>query len=348
MVIKVAIIDRDKEYVHRLYMALNEFEELNLSVFTEEENFEKTFASTDYHVILFTPQIFDKKFKINKLIMPILLVDDFTKIPDSLNDINKIKKYQRASQIYRELLDIYSLKCKSVGEIWNKDKMNIFSVFSPAGGIGKTTISVVLAEKIAKLGYRTLYLNFEDFPSQNVYFKKEKGKSIADLFTTNEEKPNILLKVKSLIHQNNKGVYYFNHFESPNDLYDLTEGEIEELLTQLSQTGLFDVVIIDMNSSIIKQNIKIFELSKKIVLVDRADSLIELKMQHFVSQTHIMNSSESKMLRILNFYSGKESKFITSIPVIGRVKAIQNTETVELIRSLSDSDAVQFHESLLI
>lgn len=346
MVIKVAIVDKDKEYINRLNMALNEFEELSLSVYTEEENFDKIFSSTDFNIVIFNPEIYNKKYKLNKSTMYILLVDDFTKISNDISEYNMIRKYQRASQIYRDLLDCYSIQCADSGEVWNKDKMNIFSVYSPIGGVGKTTIAIVLAEKIAKLGLRTLYINLEDFSSESVYLQQEKGKGISDLFTALEGKQNILLKVKSLVHQNNAGVFYFNHFESPNDLYDLTEDELEELLIHLEKTRYFDTVIIDMNSNITKLNIKVLEMSQKIILVDKANSLEEVKMQKFIEQTHIMNSYGNKMLRIMNFYSGKESEYISDIPIIGKINIIRNSEATELIRSLSNSDAVQIQDAL--
>ena len=59
-----------------------------------------------------------------------------------------------------------------------------------------------------------------------------------------------------------------------------------------------------------------------------------------------MNSYGNKMLRIMNFYSGKESEYISDIPIIGKINIIRNSEATELIRSLSNSDAVQIQDAL--
>ena len=54
-------------------------------------------------------------------------------------------------------------------------------------------------------------------------------------------------------------------------------------------------------------------------------------MTGFLNQMHIINAYGKKMVRLLNFYTGRESTVPSEIPVIGRINAAQNPEPGQFI-----------------
>ena len=347
MVLKVAVIDTDIDYLDRFSLATEEIDDIELSIFSKQENFQEVFSSSKYHIILFNPEVYSEKINTGKSSLPIMLIDELTDIPNGMEDINRINKYQRISNIYHEMLDLYSNNVKGIGEIWNNNKTRILAVYSPVGGAGKTTIAFVLAEKLTQLGYRTLYLNFEDFSTQDAYVEPIKGKGLSELWASMEEKTGFTMKAKSMLHCNEQKLYYFSRFSSPNDIYDIKDDEIEQLINQISKTDLFDVIVIDLNTSAGKQNTEIMRKAEKVVIVETPNAFAKEKLKNFYGQAHIISENKGKMFRIINNFTGNERELDMDIPIIGRINYVRNADSIQLIRALAESDAVQFHEALI-
>ena len=75
----------------------------------------------------------------------------------------------------------------------------------------------------------------------------------------------------------------------------------------------------------------VFELADRIIVVEKPDRMAASKMTGFLNQMHIINAYSKKMVRLLNFYMGRESTVSSDIPVIGRINAAQNPEPGQFI-----------------
>lgn len=59
MILKIAIADTNEEYVKRILSVLEEYEDLNLSVFTDENTLEQALMSQKFDVLLFDASVYD-------------------------------------------------------------------------------------------------------------------------------------------------------------------------------------------------------------------------------------------------------------------------------------------------
>lgn len=59
MILKIAIADSNEEYVSRILSVLEEYEDLNLSVFTDENTLEQALMSQKFDVLLFDASVYD-------------------------------------------------------------------------------------------------------------------------------------------------------------------------------------------------------------------------------------------------------------------------------------------------
>lgn len=331
MTIRIAVADEDSIYLERLCNVLEEYDDLKLSRYTEQDTFEKDVVSKKFDVLLFNPDIYDGQLSMDKSVLKIVLADDNEAVPELCTDMPRINKYQRISRIYNSILELYSEICTASGILFGNNDVKTIAVYSPVGGSGKTTIALVVAARLARQGRRTFYINLEDIPSEGFYLTQSDDKGISEIAASLGSRTNLTMKIQSLLKTKEDNLFYMNHFESPNDLYEITNDEISELIAAFAGSGLFDAVVIDMGVSINPKNIAIFESAEKIMLIEKSDNISRIKMETFLGQAHIINEYGSKMVRILNCNTGQEDCVQSSIPCIEKVGFIPSMEQAQLV-----------------
>jgi cellulose biosynthesis protein BcsQ len=124
-------------------------------------------------------------------------------------------------------------------------------VYSPIGGSGKTTLAVNLSRCIAKEGKRVFYLNLELLSSLPLFFQTDGVGDSSEIFYYSKAKPEQLdTKLDTLIRQDQSRVDYFNIQTRPEEIFDLNEKDIQAVLTSLKNRGVYDFIIVDLDSSL--------------------------------------------------------------------------------------------------
>ena len=347
MIIKMAIADTNEEYLERLLSIFEEYEELNLSVYTEKYALETALLSKKFDIVLFDASLYDGQTALNRSSLAILLMDESKGVPENCRELPKVNKYQRISRIYQQILSLYAEISGDVGNVLGRDSVSMIAFYSPVGGAGKTTLSLVTATKLAMQGRRTLYVNLEDIASEECYLPRTKEKGMSEIVASLGSNINFSMKIQSLLQSKIENLYYLNHFDSPNDLSEITGEEVSELLVQLGKSGLFDYVIIDMGVELNQRLLSVFEEVHKIVLVEKPDTIAATKMTCFLSQVHIINNYYKKMLRLLNFDNGRSTDIQSDIPRIGRIGVAQNVDSAQIINMITANSGVNFVSELM-
>lgn len=347
MIIRIAIADNNEEYLERLLSVLEEYDEVNLSVYTDRHSLELALSSRQFDVLLFNPEVYDGQITLKKSTLPVLLLDEEQGVPESCREFTKVNKYQRISGIYKKVLELYAQISGDIGGVLGGDTVRMVAFYSPIGGAGKTTLALATATKLALMGYRTFYLNFEDIASEDCYLPQNAEKGISEIVASLGSDINFSMKIQSFLQTKMENLYYMNHFDSPNDVYEIKEEEIEELLEHISKTGLFDFIVIDMGTSISSKARRIFEIVQKIILVERSDAISARKMQCFLNQAHIINAYGGKMLRVLNFGSGSGKMLDSEVKIGGRIGALHNPDAEQLITMFATSTDFAFMDALV-
>ena len=77
-----------------------------------------------------------------------------------------INKYQNADNFVSSILAAFSENGQGFALPGSDSKVSkVISVYSPVGGIGKTSICVALATNMSASGHKVFYLNMESTPS---------------------------------------------------------------------------------------------------------------------------------------------------------------------------------------
>lgn len=321
MKIKIAIADTNETYARRLFEALQRQENLSLSVFTDKKRMESDLSSTRYDIILFDYSMYsgDGIFKNAKL--SVLLYDEEAEQPYiGTGKYKVVKKYQRGSSIYKEVIGLYSeFVSDSVFFGRSGEQCRVLCVYSPAGGVGKTTVSMAIANTIANMGRNVMYLNFEPIPAYGSFMPLKGEKGMGALLAAIDGNGSFSLKLESLMKKTLQGIIYFEKFENLLDIYELTAEDVEKLIRMISETVKADFIIVDMGTQYDAVNRSIMDISDKIVFVERNDSIAEEKIRAFAAHPTVIREYADKICSVINFSESNSDKSAAKYEVAGRI-----------------------------
>ncbi len=335
MLIKIGVADDDREYVRRLVYGLERYSSsMSISVYTETESLENALQTKRFDILLFEPHVYNGQIPLSKHTAAILLYDEEETMPDACKGFAKIKKYQQISSIYHEMLEQYAEVCGNYGMIGdNRTKKILF--YSPIGGSGKTTLSLATAASLAQRNHSVLYINLEEIASDSCFLPQSDKKGLSELLERLDSEINFSFKLQGLMNTKMENFYYLNHFESPNDIYEMKADELEKLVTVINNTGVCEYLIIDGGISLDSKTMTLFECVDKIVLVEKSDEAAKAKMQCFLRQLHILNEYADKMLRVLNFGTECGSALKMKMPIVEVVQRVRSMEMEKIILSIA-------------
>lgn len=268
MKIKLAILERDQNYLSRIVSAFSTkyADKLQIYSFTNQELALAAIKQEKIDVL-----IASDAYDIDLLELPsrcgfAYFVD--TLGVETLNDQRAICKFQKAELIYKQILGVYSEHAGNIGGITLGDSGQIILFASPAGGAGSSTMAAACALHFAKLGKKTLYLNLEKYGSADLYFSAEGTSDMSDIiFALKSKKSNLTMKLESCVKQDPRGVSFFSAPKLALDMLELSSEETIRLLTDMGIAGSYDYVIIDMDFSLSKEYKDIYRKAAAWVVV---------------------------------------------------------------------------------
>jgi RecA/RadA recombinase len=226
---------------------------------------------------------------------PLVLWDGLTDLPESAKDMEVIRKYQRISVMTGEILSKYAEFGTGANKL-NYDGARITAVWSPAGGVGKTTVAVALAASKSAAGKQAVYFNLENFTSSPIYFA-ESGKSISTVFEKLDSNIHILL---TGIRQKDSesGVIYYCAPDNYDDINELTVDDVENLVKACASR--VDELVVDLSSSCDARVRKVLDMADTVLLVCDNSSTSQAKLRQFYEQHNVWHQVEMKSVLVNN------------------------------------------------
>ncbi len=340
MNIRMAVADKNRDYAERVSGVLQQYEELTLSVFTNGESLRRAIEENACQIVLFDPDISEEKIHFSDQIMPIALVSDVTQNTGLYDDITKIKKYQRISNIYKEIIRNFSeFAGNDVISFYSGNIAKMMAVYSPVGGCGKTAVAMAVAERLHKEKKRVLFLTTEQINSSVLKFPvKEEG--ITELVAALNGSTNLELKIKGLIKENEDGIMYLEGFSRIVDYKDVDEKELLDVLRKVRTCNVCDYIVVDTGSCIDALSSAVLHEADRILLVVRNDECAEFKVNSFLEQ-NIVDIQSGKIFILQNFAERNKPFMNTNgLPVVGMFHHYGNLKIKDLVQSMVQSDAI--------
>lgn len=306
------IADKDEAYVEGVsnYILNNYSHRFQVRSFTQKEYLLDHLSSAGRNIdILLLCHDWYNDSILKKVHTPILLSEGI--IINDISDCQVIKKYQRGDKLVSSLINCFAESNPNNHYIPDSNKKaKVIAVYSPIGGIGKTSVAVGTSMKSAEHGKPVFYLNLENIQSTPNFFDCQGNKSLSNiLYYIRDKKKNIILKIEGIRCVDSKyNVHYFTPPDTSIDLDETTVEDIKYLIDTLRLSNDYDKVIIDMSSIIDDKNASILKFSDEIILVIGLDDLSITKTNLLIQELKkISKRSGIDLLKkttiVLNKYS---------------------------------------------
>ena len=307
-------------------------DKINVSICSSPEGLQETLLQRKYNVALFDAKMLEDA-DIKSIHLPLLLWSETEIIGDMQKEFAIVNKYQRISSIVAAVLEQYS-KLSKRSNSPNSSRAKITVVWSPAGGVGKTSVAMAYALSNVGDDKEVFYLTLEHFASTPDYFSKN-GKSISTVFEMLENhEGDVKMLIQGLCRQEN-GITYLCGPENFDDINILTGENVYELIAACSEIS--DELVIDLSCVCDTRTRKIFEFADSVLLVAGQTTTAEKKLAQFLSQSNIFESIKEKATLVANkgaIISSQATESIIFLPYI------QSSDVRIVCKTLAESDAM--------
>lgn len=314
--VRMVIADSDEDYVEGLtgFLLNNYSQRFHISAFTRMEYLEKYLSDNEDRIDLFlvSPELISVKSLMKSGTVIILYEGKYSGKVEGYECVNK---YQHGDVLVASILEILSAEGRPEFAKFSAAKdTRIIAVYSPIGGAGKTSIAANLSIQCSKRGLKTFYLNLENIQAASCYFNGSSEHNLSHVFFyLKDGECDLGMKLEGLKSIDTAyDVHFFMPSESILEMSEMHPGDYRRLIGQFRQTGSYDVVVIDMDTSFDQRNMALLEMSDEVMLVGGEDPISRAKFAAFYKQLEILDNNASfniydKIRPVVNKHTGSQT-----------------------------------------
>ena len=351
MKIKVAVLDKDVAYLKSFLAAfgMRFADKIELRSYTDKELALKDIEATKVDVVLASDEFEVDPTEISTKCGFAYFVSG-TDV-ETLNGQLAVHKYQKADLIYKQILSLYAENTQDYGFVGEDEKSKVIMFTSPAGGTGASALAAACAMHYSRQGKKTVYLNFEQFGSSDVYFHGEGQFTLSEVIMALEKnrkstaKTNVYLKMESSIKQDPRGVFFFSQTRHALEMQEFTMADMIEALKILKKDGEYDYIIVDADFALDEETLKLYQMMHAIVVVSNGTEVANEKITRAYEALKTMEESKEynitpRLCLAYNIFSNKTGTKPNKLEVrmIGGAPRFQHAVTQEIIEDLSKYD----------
>ena len=231
-----------------------------------------------------------------------------------------------SDEIHKDILSIYADSSNKVVSHSESSKGEMIVFTSPAGGTGCSTIAAACSIHCAKAGKKTLYLNLNPFDNPEIWFSGNGKTGMSDLvYAVKSRNSNFSVKVESCLRKSEEGVFFFGECEQSLDIIELDNADKEFMISGLRESGLFDVIVLDIPFDLEMDTMKLIEPSMTILWINDGRRSSASKIQNAYAAFKVIDNDTlcSNKIRVLNNkYRQKEYRSAAGVPKVGEIEFI--------------------------
>jgi|GEM_PF-508477 len=340
MRIKTLVAAKDKAYTGNFceYISEHHADTIDISAVNTAEHLRKTLSARKYDVALLD-MAFIGEADYKSINLPLFLRSEQdtrdTSAPCTLPGasiralpIKHIQKHQRISRAVAGILEEYATANGNI-HILGEKMRSVTAVWSPAGGVGKTTVALSYAEASILKERDAFYLDLEDFSSALVYFDED-GKSISKVFEMLERNDgNVKMYIQGIASSKN-GIKYLCAPDNFDDISILSADNTRELVICCAETA--GELVVDLPCACNEVTRQVFDLADKVLLVTDRSETAQTKLAQFITQNCIYENINEKVTLVINKdtqASGRRGGLDPAIKTQNAIKANSAIKTLE-------------------
>lgn len=321
--LRLVLADEDSRYVDVVTQYINVEYPLQLQVvaFTQPHLLTEYLSGGQGQVdVLLAQPIFVMDLQESQVPLPFtLLLDDGALEPQrvlaehkelSEQQELKVDKYQPGDQLVNCILELHT---QHIGTAPRRSMDNsaarVLSVYSPVGGVGKSSVALALASKLSEMGKQVFYLNLEIIDSFGGTSGLSGNNAMSQVLLTLLETPD-LLPLKMEMYKTADSYFGFDFLTPPDcyrELSEITAQHWQTLLDTLRTLGKYDFILVDLNSAGDERTNQVLDLADGIILVQTPEPLCRYKFNTFLRQNQALTGTDfiSKTTILLNKYANE-------------------------------------------
>jgi len=244
--IRLVIADRDIVYLEKLsaYLQKNKTNGFCLELFTDTGKIIEWLHSGKNADLLVISSSLYYELTEKPANKNILLLRDCAEsmVPQGVNSINK---YSPADRIMKEILSLCAEYIPR--DINDQDKNGRINLFLYADGCDVLTpLAQAFAYINAVRGKKVFYLNLDEFSNTDSYFNSNNTRGLSEmLYYVKSQKENLSLKAEVCTSCDvGTGIYFMKGHNNPEDVTNMSEGELKALIKAVQRSLPYDEIII--------------------------------------------------------------------------------------------------------
>lgn len=193
--------------------------------------------------------------------------------------MNSICRYQSMEKLLPEILRYYEETVPPEKPTENRTQIDAF--YSPSGRCGKTTCARLLGTRLSEqCGRNVLYMNLEAVSGRRVLDAggREGGHSLSDLLYYRQTDGGCR-KLQSLTGAQG-ALSVLEPVVNPEDLWQLSDEELQAVLLEIRDQGIYDSVILDVGAD--RNPMTVLAVCRRVFLMDGDGEFGRDKMDQFL------------------------------------------------------------------
>ncbi len=290
--INLVIADFDEKYVDKLmeYIKLVHPKHFHVSSFTRADFLLDHLASNNDRIDILLAH---PGFLLEGICLPMEKVKMVIGLTDGAvtyqqDNYPSIYKYQPGHNLVNRLIQIFTDTNGQVAVCTGGDAgCKVITVYSPVGGVGKTSVTLGIAGQLAERGKAVFVLSLEAISSVNAVMQgtpNTHGIShvLLNLATAPKGLP-LKLDACTLMDQRSK-VFFWGPADWYGDVQELKHDELQLLISTLRELGKYDYILIDTDSVPDERVNVSLTVSDVIIYVQTFEAMCRYKSDIFMDQ----------------------------------------------------------------
>ncbi len=298
----------EEEYLFPLELSLLESPELDaeISAFSDQSCLEAYFAVPRSPELLIIDEAFYSPALLHHSIRNILLLSGQGTVsshaPDQLHTVYKYADLREIVQEAKHLLR------KTNSSAVSRSKAKVITVFSAAGGSGKTTVAMGISACLSQNHGRVLHMDAEHMQNACYFF--------SDAAPLPPEASAKLQTVENSLYQlmkpylRQEGFDYLPAFRASLGSLELDFDCFTRIIEEAAQSGDYDYIIADTDCVLDEAKARLLQRSDRIVMVTQQDPYSLVKTERL--QSSLDTTDRSRFLYVCNFFEEGSAQDMTA------------------------------------
>lgn len=300
MKIRLGIVDDNQNYIRRLidYFTSRYADTIEVFAFSDATRLKNHTMSKKLDVVIADEELLPETFELPKSTMLAYFSDSLE--VKSIRGIKAICKYQRAEQLYREILNLYAELDRQASYRMSANGCPLFLFMGVSGGSGTTTVSAACALSMTYAGKKVLYLNLEENGVISHIFQGSGQMSLSDvLYAVKTNHSNLALKLESMVQRDKSGVYFYEPFRITLDASEMNADNLSTILSVLTKYRAYDAIVVDSDASISPKRQELLKVASSVFLVSNGTEVANSKLTRLLREISILDENDESS-RIMN------------------------------------------------